>query len=187
MLFAQQQTVKQLRQENEALKQQVAQLAPLQEQLASATQTAVAGASSQEEQTRDLARLRNEVAQLRKQTNELTKARQEIQTLQQRMASEADASRDAVAQAHAQFQAQAQKIQNLNTCINNLRLIDAAKQQWALENKKQSTDTPTMDDLRPYLGRGPNPVLPACPDGGAYTIGTVAEKPTCTIPGHVLP
>jgi hypothetical protein len=74
-----------------------------------------------------------------------------------------------------------------NACINNLRLIDAAKQQWALENKKQSTDTPTMQDLRPYIGRGPNGEMPACPGGGVYTIGTVGEKPTCSIPGHALP
>jgi prepilin-type N-terminal cleavage/methylation domain-containing protein len=29
-----------------------------------------------------------------------------------------------------------------NACINNLRLVDAAKQQWALEQRKQTTDTP---------------------------------------------
>jgi hypothetical protein len=74
-----------------------------------------------------------------------------------------------------------------NACINNLRLIDAAKQQWALENRKQSTDTPTMKDLQPYIGRGPKGNLPACPSGGHYTIGAVGEKPTCSIPGHELP
>jgi RNA polymerase sigma factor (sigma-70 family) len=74
-----------------------------------------------------------------------------------------------------------------NACINNLRLIDASKQQWALEFRKQSTDTPTADDLRPYLGRGVNGELPVCPDGGVYTFGTVGEKPTCSVQGHVLP
>jgi hypothetical protein len=75
----------------------------------------------------------------------------------------------------------------MNACINNLRLIDASKQQWALEFRKQNTDTPTADDLRPYLGRGPNGELPVCPDHGIYTYGTVREKPTCSVPGHVLP
>ena len=28
-----------------------------------------------------------------------------------------------------------------NACISNLKRIDGAVQQWALENKKQSTDT----------------------------------------------
>jgi hypothetical protein len=74
-----------------------------------------------------------------------------------------------------------------NACINNLRLIDAAKQQWALENRKSATDTPTMQDLQPYLGHGPKGEFPVCPNGGVYTIGAVGEKPTCSIPGHVLP
>jgi hypothetical protein len=74
-----------------------------------------------------------------------------------------------------------------NACINNLRLFDAAKQQWALENKKQSTDTPAMSDLRPYLGRGVKGEMPVCPAGGAYTLGSVGEKPTCSISDHVLP
>src|ERR1700733_12318118 len=173
MLYSQQQTLKQLRLEYEALKAQVAQIAPLQEQLASATQITNGCASAQEEQTRELARLRNEVSQLRKTSNELTKARQDIQTLNQRVASEAEAKRGAVAEVQAanqRIQAEAQR--NMNACVNNLRLIDSAKQQWALENKKQSTDTPTMDDLRPYLVRAPNAELPACPEGGVYTIGT---------------
>src|SRR6185312_17212668 len=29
-----------------------------------------------------------------------------------------------------------------NACINNLRQIDAAKNQWALENNKKDSDTP---------------------------------------------
>ena len=89
--------------------------------------------------------------------------------------------------AAAASQAETQKTQRVNACINNLRLIDSAKQQWALEQRKQTTDTPTMDDLRPYLGRGPNGEMPVCPDGGVYTLGTVAEKPTCSTAGHVLP
>lgn len=74
-----------------------------------------------------------------------------------------------------------------NACVNNLRAIDGAKQQWALENKKHATDTPTAEDVRPYLGRGTNYEFPVCPGGGVYTIGAVGEKPTCSIPGHVLP
>jgi hypothetical protein len=69
-------------------------------------------------------------------------------------------------------------------CISNLRIIDLAKQLWAQDNKKQSTDTPTTSDLKPYLTNGK---MPVCPDGGIYTIGSIGEKPTCSIPGHVLP
>lgn len=68
-----------------------------------------------------------------------------------------------------------------NACINNLRQIDAAKQQWALEKGKQAGDVPTWDDLKPYLG-----TIPHCPAGGTYTIGAVSNAPTCSIAGHKL-
>ena len=42
----------------------------------------------------------------------------------------------------------------MNACINNLRQIDGAKQQWALENKVNQTATPQASDIQPYLGRG---------------------------------
>src|ERR1700743_1464900 len=50
-----------------------------------------------------------------------------------------------------------------NACINNLRLVDSSKQQWALEQRQQSTATPGSTDLQPYLGRGNNGELPTCP------------------------
>jgi prepilin-type N-terminal cleavage/methylation domain-containing protein len=82
-----------------------------------------------------------------------------------------------------------------NACINNLRLIDASKQQWALEQRKQSTDTPVGSDLQPYLGRGSNGELPACPvdpQNGfttSYTPNNVGTPPTCQVvpTSHVLP
>src|SRR5512138_3820624 len=42
----------------------------------------------------------------------------------------------------------------MNACINNLRQIDGAKQQWALENGKVDTDSPADTDIQVYLGRG---------------------------------
>jgi hypothetical protein len=94
---------------------------------------------------------------------------------------------DGGAQDPNQLAADSSPVSKMNACINNLRLIDAAKQQWALEYRKQATDTPTPDDIRPYLGRGAKGELPVCPDGGVYTFSTVGEKPTCNIQGHVLP
>jgi hypothetical protein len=70
-----------------------------------------------------------------------------------------------------------------NACINNLRMIEAAKQQWALEKGKKDGDVPTQDDLMPYLSGH----WPVCPQGGTYTIGAVGEPPTCSIPDHKLP
>lgn len=74
----------------------------------------------------------------------------------------------------------------MNGCINNLRQIDAAKQQWALEKNKKSEDVPTEDGIKPYI-KLTNGELPKCPQGGSYTIGPVSESPKCSIPGHVLP
>ncbi len=71
-----------------------------------------------------------------------------------------------------------------NQCVNNLRQIDGAKQQWALEKGKSGDAVPTAEDLLPYLKDG---AFPSCPDGGIYSINTVDELPTCTVQNHVLP
>ncbi len=74
--------------------------------------------------------------------------------------------------------------------MNNLRLLDSAKQTWALEHHKSPDDTPTWADLKPYLTIGtmdaPYPNV-SCPSGGTYTLGCMSNKPTCSIAGHALP
>ena len=82
-----------------------------------------------------------------------------------------------------QFQ-QVQANVQVNACLNNLRQIDSAKQQWALENKKPVSAPVSAQDIQPYL---PNNALPVCPLGGLYALHTVGLLPTCSIPGHVLP
>ena len=81
-----------------------------------------------------------------------------------------------------------------NTCINNLRLIDGAKQSWALESNAGPSSTPNSSSIAPYLGRGGTAWTTlksagvTCPDGGSYTLGTVAQAPTCSYGnGHALP
>ena len=77
-----------------------------------------------------------------------------------------------------------------NACINNLRQIDGAKQQWALETKQATNATPSFAAVAPYLK---NAVT--CPAGGSsatfsssYTMGDVGTKPTCQIiTDHILP
>ena len=75
-----------------------------------------------------------------------------------------------------------------NTCINNLRQIDGAKQQWALETRQNGAATPVATDINPYLGRNASTVGIICPAGGAsatfassYTIGAVTNSPACLI------
>ncbi len=83
---------------------------------------------------------------------------------------------------HARTTAQA------NACINNLRQIDGAKQEYALETKVASTfafTDPTV--IQPYMGRGALGSLPTCPlDSSStfatsYTIGSATVAPLCKI------
>ena len=87
-----------------------------------------------------------------------------------------------------------------NTCINNLRLIDGAIQQFALENSKNSSDTVAAASLTVYLGRGGSGTIDTtgtaktgtfCPSGGKYDATyTVNAKPNCSLGatlGHKLP
>ena len=70
-----------------------------------------------------------------------------------------------------------------NACINNLRQIDAAKNQWGLENGK-TNGIVTEADIKPYFKNGN---LPKCPEGGKYDIGQVGEDPRCSIGTSVWP
>ena len=89
----------------------------------------------------------------------------------------------------------ARQVAQMNTCISNLRNIDDAKQEWALDQRKQNTDTPLGSDLQPYLGRTAAGSLPSCPADGAQTFATsyapqsVGAKAVCLIvpATHVLP
>jgi len=62
-------------------------------------------------------------------------------------------------------------------CVNYLKELEYAKEYWATENSKTTNDTPTWEDLRPYLKGSPF----KCPNGGTYTIGRVGELPSCSI------
>src|SRR5256885_11744211 len=39
----------------------------------------------------------------------------------------------------------------MNACINNLRQIDGAEQQWALETKQAAAAVPTYNDVSGYM------------------------------------
>lgn len=54
--------------------------------------------------------------------------------------------------------------------MNNLRQLDSAKQQWALENNKSPEDSPTFDDIRTYF-KGEFPSV----KGEKYVLGKVGE------------
>lgn len=79
-----------------------------------------------------------------------------------------------------------------NACINNLRQIDAAANQFALEQGKKTGDALTYpDNLTPYIKLNSSGSIPPCPAGGDYACAAVGSKPSCTLsvltPAHTLP
>jgi prepilin-type N-terminal cleavage/methylation domain-containing protein len=71
----------------------------------------------------------------------------------------------------------------MNACINNLRQIDGAKEQWALENKKSAGSAVDTSGVAAYIKGGTTPL---CPAGGTYSYNAVDTLPACSIPGHTI-
>ena len=169
-------------QEVEALRNEMAELKSQQVPAAEITQL--------RKDKEDLLRLRNEVTRLRTESQQLAK---QAQSAQNALAGAQAETQRAQQQAQAAVQAQAQtlvnaqnqqQVQLLNACINNLRMLDGAKQQWALEKQKTVEAVPTAEEIAFYLK---DQVIPVCPATGKYTLNAVGAVPTCTIPGHALP
>ena len=80
-----------------------------------------------------------------------------------------------------------------NACINNMRQVDAAANQFALEKGKKTADPITYpDDLSPYIKLDGGGNIPACPAGGTYACAAVGTIATCSLgstvtPAHVTP
>jgi prepilin-type N-terminal cleavage/methylation domain-containing protein len=80
-----------------------------------------------------------------------------------------------------------------NGCINNLRRIDDAASQFAIEHGKSTGDHVSLNrDLTPYIKMNAAGKLPACPANGTYGIENIGDRPDCSIgnsvsPKHVLP
>src|ERR687885_2908381 len=66
------------------------------------------------------------------------------------------------------------------SCIANLKQIESAKEQWAMDTKAAPTDTPADTDL--YGATKYVKTTPGCPSNGTYTIGSMATRPTCDRP-----
>ena len=71
------------------------------------------------------------------------------------------------------------------SCVANLKQIESAKEQWAMDTKAAGTATPADTALwgttDSYIKKAP-----ACPSGGTYTVGSLAASPTCNITDHAL-
>jgi prepilin-type N-terminal cleavage/methylation domain-containing protein len=80
-----------------------------------------------------------------------------------------------------------------NACINNLRQIDAAANQFSQDHSAPAGSPINFPgDLTPYIKLNANSSIPGCPAGGVYSIAGVSALPACSLgktvtPAHVLP
>ncbi len=148
----------------------------------------------------ELLRLRNEVGQLRGEKQQLATQVQTAQAQVQGAQAQVEALRANPAQPGARdsrprrpgrflrrvpaSRRPAPEQAQAAACINNLRLIDGAKHQWALEKQKPAGALLTATDLAPYMRSN---AVPACPAGGVYTLNPVGLTPICNLPGHAVP
>jgi prepilin-type N-terminal cleavage/methylation domain-containing protein len=90
---------------------------------------------------------------------------------------------------HARAKSQA------TACINNMRQIESAVQQVAIQNGLHVGDTVNYpDDITPFIRLNNNGQIPGCPAGGTYSLQAVGAIPQaqCSLgnnvnPAHVLP
>ncbi len=77
-------------------------------------------------------------------------------------------------------------------CIANLRQIDSAKEQYAMDNKTKQGTVIATGAVADLCGNSTTAYIkgsaPLCPGGGNYTLGVLGVDPTCDVAGaHVLP
>ena len=65
-----------------------------------------------------------------------------------------------------------------NACINNLRQIDGAINEWALETGQSSgVGVGNIQTVSAYIKLNSVNSVPSCPAGGTYTTGNVGDNP----------
>jgi len=82
-----------------------------------------------------------------------------------------------------------------NACINNLRQIDAAVNEWALETGQSNGNAiANTQTVSAYIKLNSANSVPGCPAGGTYTTTSVGTTPqvNCTLSSltatpHALP
>jgi prepilin-type N-terminal cleavage/methylation domain-containing protein len=71
-----------------------------------------------------------------------------------------------------------------NACINNLRQISGAIDEWALETGQSTgASVANVQTVSVYIKLNSNNSVPSCPAGGTYTTSSVGAVPevTCSL------
>jgi prepilin-type N-terminal cleavage/methylation domain-containing protein len=79
----------------------------------------------------------------------------------------------------------AREASRAKACVANLKQIDSAKEQWAMDTRASSGATgPALATLVGATGYIKS--TPTCPSGGIYTVNNIAIQPVCS-EGAVVP
>ena len=74
----------------------------------------------------------------------------------------------------------ARETSRAKACVSNLKQIDSAKEQWAMDTKAGDGDVGPL--MTAIAGTGLYiKAEPECPSGGIYTIAVIGTDPTCAI------
>ena len=69
-------------------------------------------------------------------------------------------------------------------CVSNLRQVDSAKEQWAMDYRMAAGSA--LTDMTYLAGTGTNTYIkatPVCPSSGTYTINSIGTDPVCSVGG----
>jgi len=72
----------------------------------------------------------------------------------------------------------AEQARHQTACLNNLRLIDAAKEAAALEGNLADSEEAPPEVVSAFMAGGLETL--ACPDGGTYTLNPIGQAPSCS-------
>jgi len=179
-IVVQQQSVARLRAENQELRERSQQLEPVRER-----DQPRAGLRADPD---ELERLRKEVAELHRLRAEVARLRREKEDAARLQAENTRLNAHLKALTDRELQTQAalldssvkeRETSQLNWIFNNLRILEGAKDQWALENKKGVGDTVTETDLLPYLKGS---TMPSNVVGETYVLELIGNPAYATTP-----
>ena len=78
----------------------------------------------------------------------------------------------------------AREASRAKACVANLKQIDSAKEQWAMDNRVSSGAAgPAIATLVGASGYIKS--TPACPSSGTYTVSAIGTNPVCSVSGTV--
>jgi prepilin-type N-terminal cleavage/methylation domain-containing protein len=75
----------------------------------------------------------------------------------------------------------ARETSRAKSCQANLRQMETAKEQWAMDTRAKTTDTPTNANLVSEYMKGKEDTLPDCPSSGTYSLNAMSARPSCSI------